>query len=280
MRSSGVTMKSAVGQRRPSKVILEPTKDLALLKTVRDCRFITSYQLFEFAKASNIASSLGSFYWRIGRLVECGLVQTVTLQIGKYRIYTITRQGLRELENRQECLLSLTSGARVLTKRDEIPHALLLNDIRRRFEQQFPVEWWRTDLLVLGPRTCRARRYAKDYDAVFSLDRSSAGARSLTIAVEYERTLKAEDRYAEISNTLSGENSVDLLFYLCASADMVPLLAQRIALKNLVLGFTHGGTEFCPSGQAMSCVPLDPAEAAADSHGRHHQRFPGEKLRR
>ena len=85
MRSPGVTMKSAVGQRRPSKVMLEPTKDLALLKTVRDCRFITSYQLFEFARASNIASSLGSFYWRIGRLVECGLVQTVTLQIGKYR---------------------------------------------------------------------------------------------------------------------------------------------------------------------------------------------------
>ena len=82
---------------------------------MRDCRFITSNQLFEFAKASDIANSLGSFYWRIGRLVGCGLVQTVTLQIGKYRIYTITRQGLRELENRQECLLSLTSNARVLS---------------------------------------------------------------------------------------------------------------------------------------------------------------------
>jgi len=264
MRSSGIKMKSAVGKRRPSKVILEPTKDLALLKTVRDCRFITSYQLFEFAKASNIASSLGSFYWRIGRLVECGLVQTVTLQIGKYRIYAITRQGLRELENRQECLLSLTSGARVLTKRDEIPHALLLNDIRRTFEQQFPVEWWRTDLLVRAANLS-TRRYAKDYDAVFSLDRSSAGARSLTIAVEYERTLKAEDRYAEISNTLSGENSIDLLFYLCASADMVPLLAQRITLKNLVLGFTvarsfvHQGKQ-CPvflwTQQKLQPIPM------------------------
>ena len=97
MQSPGVTTRLAGGRRRPSKVILEPTKDLALLKTVRDCRFITSYQLFEFAKTSNIASSLGSFYWRIGRLVACGLVQTVTLQIGKYRIYTITRHGLREL---------------------------------------------------------------------------------------------------------------------------------------------------------------------------------------
>jgi hypothetical protein len=260
-------MKSAVGQRRPSKVILERAKDLGLLKTVRDCRFITSYQLFEFARASNIATSLGSFYWRIGRLVECGLVHTVTFQIGKYRIYTITRQGLRELENRQECLLSLTSSARVLTKRDEIPHALLLNDIRRRFEQQFRVEWWRTDLLVRAANLS-TRRYAKDYDAVFSLDRSSAGASSLTIAVEYERTLKAEDRYAEISNTLSGENSIDIidmLFYLCASADMVPLLAQRIALKNLVLGFTvarsfvHQGKQ-CPvflwTQQKLQPIPM------------------------
>src|SRR5215469_9885496 len=110
MRSPGVITRSAGGQRHSSKVILEPTKDLALLITVGDCRFITSYQLFEFAKESDIANSRGSFYWRIGRLVECGLVQTVTLQIGKYRIYTITRQGLRELENRQECLLSLTSN--------------------------------------------------------------------------------------------------------------------------------------------------------------------------
>ena len=204
---------------------------------MRDCRFITSYQLFEFAKASDIARSLGSFYWRIGRLVECGLVQTVTLQIGKYRIYTITRQGLRELKNRQECLLSLTSSARVLAKRDEIPHALLLNDIRRTFEQQFPVRWWRTDLQVRAANLA-ARKYAKDYDAVFSVDRSGAGQNSLTIAVEYERTLKAGDRYTEISNTLSGEISIDILLYLCASADMVPLLAQRIPLKNLVVGFT------------------------------------------
>jgi DNA-binding PadR family transcriptional regulator len=237
MRSLGLTMKSPVGPRRSSKVILEPTKDLALLRRVRDCRFITSYQLFEYAKVSDIARSLGSFYWRIGRLVECGLVQTVTLQIGKYRIYTITRQGLRELENRQECLLSLTSSARFLAKKDEIPHALLLNDIRRTFEQQFSVKWWRTDLQVRAANLA-ARNYAKDYDAVLSVDRSDGGQNALTIAVEYERTLKAEDRYSEISNALSVESSIDILFYLCASADMVPLLAQRISLKNLLLGFT------------------------------------------
>ena len=237
MRSLGLTTKSPVGPCRPSKVILEPMKDLALLRRVRDCRFITSYQLFEFAKTYDIASSLGSFYWRIGRLVECGLVQTVTLQIGKYRIYTITRQGLRELENRQECLLSLTSSARVLAKRDEIPHALLLNDIRQTFEQQFSVRWWRTDLQVRAVNLA-TRKYAKDYDAVLSVDRTDAGQNALTIAVEYERTLKAEDRYSEISNTLNVESSIDIVFYFCSSADMVPLLAQRISPKNLLLGFT------------------------------------------
>jgi len=237
MGSANLTTK-LVGRRCcPQKVILEPTKDIALLRRVRDCRFITSNQLFEFAKASDIAHSCGSFHWRIGRLVECGLVQTVTLQIGKYRIYTITRQGLRELENRQECLLSLTSKARVLAKRDEIPHALLLNDIRRTLEQQFSVRWWRTDLQVRAINLATGK-YAKDYDAVFSVDRSDAGESSLTIAVEYERTLKAEDRYAEISNALSGESCVKILFYLCASADMVPLLAQRIRLENLLLCFT------------------------------------------
>ena len=232
--------------------------------------FITSYQLFEFAKASNIASSLGSFYWRIGRLVECGLVQTVMLQIGKYRIYTITRQGLRELENRQPRLLSLTSGRGSSRNGIEIPHALLLNDIRRTFEQQFQVEWWRTDLLVRAANLS-ARRYAKDYDAVFSLDRSSAGAHSLTIAVEYERTLKAEDRYAEISNTLSGENSIDLLFYLCASADMVPLLAQRIRpekprsrASRSVLSI-RASTVLCSSGPSRSCNQFPSVE--------RHQRF-------
>ena len=264
MGSANLTTKSVGRQYCPHKVILEPTKDFALLKRVRDCRFITSNQLFEFAKASDIANSLGSFYWRIGRLVWCGLVQTVTLQIGKYRIYTITRQGLRELENRQECLLSLTSKARVLSKRDEIPHALLLNDIRRTFEQQFQVKWWRTDLQVRAVNLA-THKYAKDYDAVFSVDRSESGESSLTIAVEYERTLKAEDRYAEISNALSGESSVNVLFYLCASADMVPLLAQRIRLKNLLLCFTvarsliHHGKD-CPvfiwTQQNLQPIPM------------------------
>lgn len=264
MGSANLTTKSVGRQCCPHKVILEPTKDFALLKRVRDCRFITSNQLFEFAKASDIANSLGSFYWRIGRLVGCGLVQTVTLQIGKYTIYTITRQGLRELENRQECLLSLTSKARVLAKRDEIPHALLLNDIRRTFEQQFPVKWWRTDLQVRAVNLA-TDKYAKDYDAVFSVDRSESGESSQTIAVEYERTLKAEDRYAEISNALSGESSVNILFYLCASADMVPLLAQRIRVKNLLLCFTvarsliHHGKD-CPvfiwTQQNLQPIPM------------------------
>jgi hypothetical protein len=113
----------------------------------------------------------------------------------------------------------------------------LLNDIRRTLEQQFSVRWWRTDLQVRAINLATGK-YAKDYDAVFSVDRSDAGESSLTIAVEYERTLKAEDRYAEISNALSGESCVKILFYLCASADMVPLLAQRIRLENLLLCFT------------------------------------------
>ena len=55
-------------------------------------------------------------------------------------------------------------------------------------------------------------KYAKDYDAVFSVDRSESGESSLTIAVEYERTLKAEDRYAEISNALSGDAPLTSFF--------------------------------------------------------------------
>ena len=103
------------------------------------------------------------------------------------------------------------------------------------------------------------------FRSVFSIARSGASQNSLTVAVEYERTLKAEDRYAEIRNTLSGESSIDMLFYLCASADMVPLLAQRISLKNLVLGFTvarsfvHQGKQ-CPvflwTQQKLQPIPM------------------------
>jgi hypothetical protein len=140
----------------------------------------------------------------------------------------------------------------------------LRNDILNRAHWVFVRDKWRTDLQVRAANLA-ARKYAKNYDAVFSVERSGAGENPLTVAVEYERTLKAEDRYAEISNTLRGESSIDMLFYLCASADMVPLLAQRIALKNLVVGFTvarsfvHQGKQ-CPvflwTQQKLQPIPM------------------------
>jgi hypothetical protein len=46
--------------------------------------------------------------------------------------------------------------------------------------------------------------------------------------------MSLQDRYNDVRNTLSGERSIDMLFHLCASADMMPLLALRIVFGVLM----------------------------------------------
>ena len=65
MGSANLATKSVGRQCCPHKVILEPTKDFALLKGYETAASLPAINLFEFAKASDIVNSLGSFYWRI-----------------------------------------------------------------------------------------------------------------------------------------------------------------------------------------------------------------------
>lgn len=223
------------------RIILNPDLDIPLLVRVRNSRYITSLQLFNFAKRACIAKSPGAYYSRVARLIKSGLMQLVNLQIGKHGTYMITRAGLRLLEDQQCFLTSLTSNARTLGRRQEIPHALVLNDIREKLEGEFGVRQWLTDL-ELRAANLEVKKFAKNYDAFCVFPRESLGKEPVAITFEYERTLKSAQRYADINDVLEQEESASLLLYLCAAPQMIPPIAAQIHTGAVMVAFATAGT--------------------------------------
>lgn len=219
------------------RIVLNPGLDLPLLVRVRNSTFISSQQLYMFAVRSGIARTKGNFFWRVGRLERSGLIQTVPRKVGKYRVYRISKDGLRELEHHHMFLSSLRSDARRVVRENEVPHALILNDLRDKFEVDFGAEIWRTDLEVRAVRL-ESGKFVKNYDAIAQIPRVNASGPPIVVGVEFERLCKAAHRYRDIAKILRQEDSISMLLYLTASGRMIPTIAREMENCRLPVAFT------------------------------------------
>ena len=86
-------------------------------------------------------------------------------------------------------------------------------------------ELWLTDVEVCAENLMTDDQYVKDYDAVAVL---KVGEQSLTCAIEYERTTKSLRRYAEISQALSREQTLDAILYVVRDAKGLLAIARHL----------------------------------------------------
>lgn len=225
-----------------------PGRDLPMILAVRNSTFISHGQLFSHLVAQGTEANRQGFCWRLKRLVDAGLIQKLP-QIMPYSgaTYAVTRDGLACLESCGEGLVSITSDSRSLPNPRQAAHYLELGEIRGALRRSRILRRWISDIELRSMNLAIDQPLAKDYDAVADL--AVEHAMEVSAGIEYERTLKAAQRYREIVKAVKDERQLDILLYLTSSIDLV----YQLRAEFEALDFP---TVFAPSG-AFCREPLD-----------------------
>jgi len=191
-------------------------RDRDLLHFVADARYMTHAQLFELGRFRAVEFERPVFNWRIRRLVNSGLLRKqVVPYLGTDALYSITRGGIHALEEMGITYL----GGYVDREKDptevQIPHVLELNRIRLALERSHALSYWIPEVIIRVLNLSPTVGYAKAYDAVATVCLRN-GAR-VEFAIEYERTLKSEQKYAKILEAIESERRLDTILYLAPS---------------------------------------------------------------
>jgi hypothetical protein len=77
-------------------------------------------------------------------------------------------------------------------------------------------------------------RNGKVYDAIVTVRLDNRGA---TFALEYERTAKSEEQYADVLNKFDSEKNLDRFLYLASSVDVLRLVSWQFRNSKRYVGF-------------------------------------------
>jgi hypothetical protein len=186
----------------------------------------------------------------LSRLVDLGLVRKLKQTVPFCGpTYTITRYGLGCLESCGEGLLSLTSESRVLPNEAQAAHFLELSEVRGALRRSGILDKWIGDVELKSLNLVLDAPLAKDYDAVADLNLGPKGW--LTVAIEFEKSVKRGARYREIVERIKEETQVGMLLYLTASNDIVYQL--KAILMEIDFPIALGASkQFCADPMKMS----------------------------
>jgi len=209
---------------------LTSNQDIDILEIVRDSTFITKHQLKYLCERRGISKSRGAFNWRFNRLVASALITPLPTLICPFNsiVYTIARSGLFILEKYGRGLASITSESEHLASSTQAYHFLELNEIIFQFDRCFQLDYAMCDRVLRSRNLSLDTPLAKDYDALLKVNRSAINKDPLNVGIEFEVHVKSNDRYKDVSASLSSERYVRLVVYLCGSMDVVNLLAGKI----------------------------------------------------
>jgi hypothetical protein len=190
--------------------------------------------LFEISILKDIERQRKLFDRRVRRLANAGLLKRERMSfLGSRLLYSITRDGIYGLEANGIHLLS------VYVEREhevdhQIMHALQLNRAHiTLLKTDVRLKW--TPAKALGAiNRSGYRAYAKTYDAVAHM---MVDYDFFEIGIEYERTLKASEKYDELVRILEAEPRADVILYLFSDEQIGSILQWifRNARKEILL---------------------------------------------
>ncbi len=209
--------------------------DIPLLRQVRNSRFIGHQQLFELLQHDSYVSSRGSFNWRVQRLLKAHQLKRLeSVSWQGSPIYSITPNGLVELESQGEFAIALHSRTRQMPDRAQVFHALELNAIRLSMTRKALVVSWQSEVEISSANMVSATPYQKDYDAIV---KAWIGAEVREFALEYERSLKSSKQYEKVRAALEAERQMGCVLYLTADPDLLLALLYQLTPISKRLGF-------------------------------------------
>jgi hypothetical protein len=207
-------------------LVITPARDIPLLRQVRNSRFIGHGQLFQILQHDCYGSCRSTFNWRVHRLLKTRHISRLDgFSWQGAPVYSITANGLMELESQGEFAIALHSETRHMPHRVQVFHSLELNAIRMALAQNALLAGWRSEIEISSHNMISSTPLQKDYDAIIRL---WSGNELLEFALEYERSLKSAKQYARIRTALECERQVGCVLYLTASPDLLLALLYQL----------------------------------------------------
>lgn len=215
--------------------VITAERDIPLLRQVRNSRFVGHQQLFELLHRDAAASCRSTFNWRVQRLLKTGHIERLpSVSWQGSPIYSITQDGLVELESQGEFAIALHSRTRQMPDRAQVFHALELNTIRLSLARNGLLVSWQSEVEISSTNMASAVPYQKDYDAVVKI---WVGNDVREFALEYERSLKSAKQYASIRTALEAERQIECVLYLTADPVLLLALLHQLTPVSKRVGF-------------------------------------------
>jgi len=249
---------------------LSSPQDMVLLQQVLRSRHVTHEQLWQFLQLRTQEKRRRIFNWRMSRFVEHGLVVRVTAAFQSLTwLYSISESGTEHLVSQGDGAALV--AAKSTPRRDDhaVLHSLELNEIQLTLLRAGELLRWKSELEILCLNELTGFGYAKDYDAVVTVD---IDGRDATFALEYERSPKALNRYRIVRQAIAREQQVACFLYLMPSYELLSYVAgafgrcAKPVYFGLLREFKEDGLRTKVLGhQRTSSVPLHTVLAASGS---------------
>ena len=218
-------------------VVINPQRDLPLLRQVRNSRFVTHQQLFEFMQLVGTDDRRNSFNWRTKRLLRSGHLSVCDGRFGTgAAIYRISKSGLALLEHHGEFTTVLHSNTEHLPHAAQVFHSLELNAVHLALAQKRLLAGWLSEIEIASFNIISRSRYQKDYDAVVEVWN---GDRKVCFALEYERSLKSSKQYQKVREALDAEREVECVLYLTSGIEILVHLVHEFESVRAKMAFAE-----------------------------------------
>ncbi len=215
-------------------IALSNRQDKAILNFVADSRYVTHSQLYTFTRLDQCEFNKRVFNWRVRRFVRKGLLQKQVLPFLKSEaLYSISRAGIQGLEQLGVYYLGANLDREKDAQEAQVPHALEVNNVRLALLRTGTLLYWIPEPFIRILNLSPASSYAKVYDGVARVYLDGEG---INFAIEYERTLKSQPKYAKIREAIESEKRLHCFLYLVPTHDLLfSLLHEFWGTKRLVL---------------------------------------------
>jgi len=227
--------------RRPvthkGKYLLNPKKDLPLLQLIRDATFISRQQIELLIVGRTEEVNYRCRNRRLERLVELNQIQ-IYPQCFPYpgRIFAITQAGINTLQVTGMGILSVSADTETLADVGQVPHFIGLNQIEIAARKAFGVRRWIGDRQLKSLNIASNRPTQKDYDSIAEIASPSDSNAVIYLGIEYERTIKSKDRYAQIRKKLEAERQIQGLLYFADTETNASLLSREVYSATVPVG--------------------------------------------
>jgi hypothetical protein len=213
-------------------LVISRERDIPMLRQVRNSRFVTQNQLFEFMKLGGFDHNRDSFNWRVKRLRECGYIGACPEVHGAgSAVYRITKNGLILLEHHGQFTAVINSGTVHLPHLAQAFHAIELNSLHLALARKNLIAGWQSEVEIASFNTISHSPFQKDYDAIVDV---WLGDKTARFALEYERTLKGSNHYQRIRNLLESEHEVKWILYLASGTELLgPLVREFGSVRKV-----------------------------------------------